>query len=380
MNCVYQTQCGGCLQRGLPVEEYRRTKIQKVRNILDTALVTQNYIWDEPVFLNDGSRRRAAMAFSYTKGQLILGFNAAGSSTICSVANCLMLTPAINAILADLKIFLQKFCAVKITEKDKRKSRKTTEKTLSGGDILILEADNGIDIVLEADITLNLDHRMEIFDYINGHNELIRFSHRRRGNEEAEPIVEKIKPVIKISHFDVFVAPGMFLQASKQGETALINTVMKYLGESGGQIADLFCGIGTFTYPMAAAGHKIAAYDSNESLLKSFAESVNRQMLHNVSIYKQNLFKYPLEVNQLQNFDAVVFDPPRAGASAQTKELSKLGADARLQKIIAVSCNPHSFVNDANNLISGGFKLKNITLIDQFVYSGHSELVALFTK
>lgn len=378
MGCQYQPQCGGCIYRNLSPEQYRRTKAEKVKNILDTGLISKEYLWEDPLFLNDGSRRRAALAFNCKKGKIILGFNAADSNEICDCSLCPMLTPALNDELAPLKNFLEKFCSITLTNKSKK--GKTPPKTLQSGDVLILEADNGLDFVLEADLELSLDHRMEIADYVNGREHIIRFSHRQKNDTAVETVVEKIKPLIRIGGYEVLAAPGMFLQASKSGETALIETTLRYLGETRGHIADLFCGIGTFTYALAALGNKVDSYDSNDSLLDGFRASVNRQMLNSVSVYKKNLFKDPLEASDLSRFDAVVFDPPRAGASAQVRELAKLQDCDKPEKIIAISCNPHSFVNDANILISGGYKLKKVTLIDQFVYSAHSELVALFTR
>ena len=92
------------------------------------------------------------------------------------------------------------------------------------------------------------------------------------------------------------------------------------------------------------------------------------------------MFKYPLDNAELQDIDVVVFDPPRAGAAAQAKALSSMPTDSRPQKIIAISCNPSTFVNDANMLIQGGYKLQEVTMVDQFTYSNHSELVGLFTN
>lgn len=103
-------------------------------------------------------------------------------------------------------------------------------------------------------------------------------------------------------------------------------------------------------------------------------------MISNIEIITKNLFKYPLDVKELQGFSAVVFDPPRAGAAAQVAELASLPQNERPEKIIAVSCNPGTFVNDANKLLESGYKLIEVTMVDQFVYSNHSELVALFTK
>ena len=102
-------------------------------------------------------------------------------------------------------------------------------------------------------------------------------------------------------------------------------------------------------------------------------------MLNNITITERNLFKYPLSGAELKGFAALVFDPPRAGAAAQMSEIAKLSPDQRPQKIIAVSCNPHSFVKDAAILLNSAYQLQEVTLVDQFSYSNHSELVALFT-
>ena len=103
-------------------------------------------------------------------------------------------------------------------------------------------------------------------------------------------------------------------------------------------------------------------------------------MIPNIEILNRNLFKYPLAGKELYGFSAIVFDPPRAGAKEQVTAISVLPSEEKPQKIIAISCNPHSFVRDANILISGGYELVSVTMVDQFIYSRHSELVALFEK
>ena len=154
---------------------------------------------------------------------------------------------------------------------------------------------------------------------------------------------------------------------------------MKYIGEHKGRIADLFCGIGTFSYPLCRnQDNKITAIDSSPELLEGFKQSVNRNQIKNVKIEARNLFKYPLDEQELSQLDIVVFDPPRDGAATQVKNLADCSNAPQI--VVAVSCNPHTFVNDANTLIDGGYTLKEITMVDQFIYSGHTELVALFEK
>lgn len=379
MGCIYQQSCGGCSFRDKTPEEYQTFKEQKVKGILNAGLKEHTYHWNKPVFLPDGTRRRAALAFSYGKNELLLGFNENKSNRIVNCEQCLMLTPKINAVLPSLRKFLAEFCAIKASRK--LKGKKIVVSSVNKGDVLILEADNGLDVVLEADGELTLDHRMAIFEYVNAAADIIRFSFRRKTEEQAEPVVEKLKPVIKIAGFDIYIAAGTFLQASKAGQDALISPVLKYIGATGGKIADLFCGIGTFSYPLAVnKENKITAADLNEPLLNGFKASLNANILHNVEIVKRNLFKYPFTAAELKGFKAVVFDPPRAGAAAQVAELAKMEQSDKPEKAVAVSCNPHSFVNDANILIAGGYKLEEVTMVDQFVYSNHAELVALFTK
>ena len=237
------------------------------------------------------------------------------------------------------------------------------------------------DIVLESLADLKVGHRMEIADFVNANDAVIRFSYRQNAFSPIEPIAAKLKPIIKIGKYEVEVAPGTFLQASKQGEEVLIGKVKEYVGNTAGKIADLFCGIGTFSYPLAEnSQNKIVAADVNKALLKGFKNSVYHNMIHNVEIIEKNLFKYPFTADELAEFEVVVLDPPRAGASAQVKELAAADELKKPKKVVMVSCNPHSFVNDANVLLDGGYKMDKAVMVDQFVYSKHTEMVALFTK
>lgn len=380
MNCEYQQYCGGCCFRDKTEEEYRRFKEDKVKRILAAALKQNDYVWEPPIFLPDGLRRRASMAFINDKNKLQLGFNENGNMRIVDCLKCPMLTPRLNALLPALRNFLEKLCAVKDMPKNKKKHH-LTPCCIQNGDILLLEADNGIDIVLESLAELKVGHRMEIADFVNANDAVIRFSCRKNAFSPIEPIVTKLKPIVKIGKYEIEVAPGTFLQASKQGEEVLIGKVKEYVGNTVGKVADLFCGIGTFSYPLAEnSQNKIVAADVNKALLKGFKNSVYHNMIHNVEIVEKNLFKYPFTADELAEFEVVVLDPPRSGALAQVKELAAAEGFKKPQKVIMVSCNPHSFVNDANVLIEGGYKMDKAVMVDQFVYSKHTEMAAMFTK
>lgn len=330
-----------------------------------------------PIFIKDGCRRRAELAFSMRKGKLILGFNAAQSHEIIDIENCLSLTVQLNNILPAIRNFLQIFCNIEQNKKVKNKIQKAA---IKNGDICLTKADNGIDILLHVQESPGLEHRMEISDFANNNPDIARIS-VSVNKAYPETITEKTKPYIKMGNREVLIPSGTFLQASSEGQQALIDSVLHYVGESKGNIADLFCGVGTFSYPLSQnLKNKITAVDSSEELLDGFKQTINKLMLPNIKIVRKNLFKYPLDAGELKEFDIIVFDPPRAGAKAQVEQISAMPTADKPQKIIAVSCNPHTFVNDADTLIEGGYRIKEITMVDQFVYARHFELVALFEK
>lgn len=376
MNCPYIEICGGCPLRNLTETEYQQTKKVWFDKIL-AALNQPEIAQDKPVFIADGSRRRAELTFEYSHKKLSLGFNAAQSHKIADIEYCLALTENLNNLLLQVRRFLEDLCQINITKKIKNKIIATN---INQGEIWLTEADNGIDILLEINASLNLEQRMLISEWAAENPQVIRLS-VRVNNGKPETIIEKIKPYINIAEYQVYIAAGTFLQPSKAGEQALINLVLQYAGKTTGKIADLFCGIGTFSYPLAAnMQNKITAVDSSAELLAGFKQTVNANIIPNIEILQKNLFKYPLDADDLKQFALVVFDPPRAGAAAQIKQFAQMSDVDKPQKIIAVSCNPHTFINDANTLLSSGYALEKITMVDQFVYSKHCELVALFIK
>lgn len=376
MSCPYQKICGGCRYRDMAEAEYHRLKEENFKKIL-SGLSQENIPFGPSVFIGDNVRRRASMAFSCRKGKLILGFNQSRSSELVDISACCLLTPRLNANLENIRSLLEELCAVPLASAKAKKGRKTVPQYISGGDVWLCEADNGIDIVLEFCGTPSLEHRMIISEKAQQYPDIIRISHREKVDSVTEPLIEKAKPLVKMGKYDVYIPSGTFLQPSKAGEQALVSLVMKYLDGKEGKIADLFCGVGTFSYPLAENNNnKILAADSSAALLDGFRRSLNKNRISNVEVVNKNLFKYPFDEKELAGYDVIVFDPPRAGAAAQTAQIAAFVNKPK--KLIAVSCNPHSFVNDANTLIAAGYHLREVTLVDQFAFSEHSELVACF--
>lgn len=375
MSCVFSSVCGGCCYRDMSYDEYCSLKQERFMRTI-SPVVSSSCKINSPIFIPDNTRRRASMAFEFSKQGLRLGFNQKSSHQIVDILSCSLLIPKLNGVLAFIRDLLSEICLTPYTIK---KGKKSLLSHICKGDVFICEADNGIDLVLEYDAPLSLEHRMIIFEKSQTNNDIIRISHRQSAFSVAETIIEKTPPIVKIGKYDVTIPAGTFLQPSVQGQQALTELVAKYLPNVKGLIADLFCGVGTFSYILAdLPNSKITAIDSSASLLKSFSDSVNRNQIKNIQIINKNLFKYPLAGAELEDFSAIVFDPPRAGASAQCKAIAS--SSVKPEMVVAVSCNPVTFVNDAKILISGGYELKEITMVDQFTYSDHSELVAFFTK
>ena len=373
--CSLFPTCGGCQYRNMEESDYRREKLDKFAKVMH-VIKQQDVKITDPIFIPEGTRRRAAMSFSYVKKHFCLGFNCSKSHEIADCHGCPILTPKLNANIENLRQLLSEICEESFPLK---KGKKMLAHVLDKGDVLMCEAENGIDILLEFPYELSLTHRMIIAERANQYPDIIRISWRPSPTAQAETILEKTQPFIMNNGVRVYIAAGTFLQASAAGEKALIETVRKYLGQCTGKIADLFCGIGTFSYALAQdKNNKVYAADSCTALLKGFQNTINTNQITNIQVEARNLFKYPLDEKELASYTAVVFDPPRAGAVAQAEKIAK--AEKRPSVVIAVSCNPHTFVNDANKLIEGGYTLKEVTMVDQFVYSSHTELVALFEK
>ena len=368
--------CGGCPLRGGDIASYREQKIKDFERIISN-IKNASPIIDNPIFIEDGLRRRAEMAFIYEKKELKLGFNENKSHNIVDVNQCLMLDKTLNILLPKIREFLKEFILISIDVKTKKK--RVEKKYIQSGSIRLLKADNGVDVLFILPFEPGVEHRMLVAEFVNGNKEVIRFCWQIN-NMPAEEIVTKSSPKLYISDYEIDIPVGAFLQASKEAETKMINKVMEYMGNVPSMVADLFCGLGTFSYPLSKVkGVEVLSVDSSGVSLKGLEKAIAVNQIHNIRVMNKNLFKYPLDEDDMKNVKALVIDPPRAGAHEQCRQIIQLPDAKKPQKIVFVSCNPNTFVYDADTLIFGDYKLEKITLVDQFVYSNHMELIALFT-
>jgi 23S rRNA (uracil1939-C5)-methyltransferase len=169
--------------------------------------------------------------------------------------------------------------------------------------------------------------------------------------------------------------PGAFLQATVEGEQALLRTVALAIG-SAKKVVDLFAGVGTFALPLAERA-EVHAVEGEAAMTAALAKAANNtEGLKRVTVETRDLFRRPLEDDEFKGVEAVVIDPPRAGADAQMAVLAR----SKVPVIASVSCNPISFARDAKVLIAGGYHLDWVQVVDQFRWSAHVELVAKFSR
>lgn len=175
------------------------------------------------------------------------------------------------------------------------------------------------------------------------------------------------------------LSPGAFIQATSESEAVMIERVQSACS-SAGRVADLFSGIGTFTFPLARQ-HQILAVEGALDAVQALENARNSApaagvKLKQVVVKHRDLFRRPLSVKELAGFDAVVIDPPRAGAQMQMEQLAQSG----VKTVVSVSCNPNTFARDARILVEGGYELNTVLPVDQFLWSTHLELVGVFTR
>ena len=291
------------------------------------------------------TRRRATLAGRRMKKGALVGFHARRSDVIVPIADCHVLTPPLVALIPSLE-----------------------EMTQLGGSrsgtlaFALTLTETGIDCAVTGGKALDAGLRAA----------LPRFRDRiARLTWGDEPVYADAAPVLRFGPARVAPPPGAFLQATPEGEAALVAAVTEAL-EGATRIADLFAGAGTFALPLArrAAVH---AVEGEAALLAALDHAARHaEGLRPVTTECRDLFRNPILPEDLRRLDGVAIDPPRAGAEAQTRAL----AAAQLPRIAMVSCNPVTFARDAALLIQGGYRLNWVQPVDQFRWTPHIELAA----
>ena len=348
--CRHFGVCGGCVAQHMPAAVYQDWKRRMV-----TSAFAQRGISAEigPLATIAGASRRRAVLTARRNGRDVeLGYHRQASDTLVPIGECPVLTPRIVKalpMLADLCALVLKEChEVRCT---------------------VLDAEPALDVCLTTE-----DGRI---------SEANRARLVQRAAEtgiarltlDGTIVLARARPTLQLGRAVVAPPPAAFVQAVGEAENLMAEQVISALGKAK-RLADLFCGVGTFTLRLARTA-RVLAVDSDAAAIAALADAArHNQGLKPIETRVRDLIREPLSPKELEAFEAVLFDPPRAGAKAQAESLAR----SKVRIVIAVSCHPPTLARDAEALIGGGFALAKVTPIDQFLYSAHVEAVAVFAR
>lgn len=347
--CSHAKSCGGCLMQhardGL-VEGWKR-------GIVEGALAGQGLsapirgVATSPA----RSRRRAVLSGRRTKGGALIGFHARASQLIIPVPNCQLLHPDLMAAMPALEALV-----------------------IAGGsrtaelDLMVTASLAGPDVVVTGGKPLDTALQLDLARIVEAHG-LARLTWG------DEVVAQRAPPMQRMGRALVVPPPGAFLQATAEGEAALLDAVRDAVGDAA-RIVDLFAGCGTFALPLAEQAD-LRAYEGDAAMIAALDRGWRQAPgLHRLTAEARDLFRRPLEPDEFKGVEAVVIDPPRAGAEAQCATLAR----SQVPVIAMVSCNPVTFARDARALVAAGYRLDWVQVVDQFRWSAHVELAARLSK
>ena len=347
--CRHFGTCGGCVAQHMSDRLYADWK----RSILVDAF-RHHGLQAEIAPLRRialGSRRRAVLtARQEAGGSVTLGYHRRKSTDLVDIEECPILEPAIVARLGALRSI-----AAAMPGRDIR--------------LTVLLTHGGLDV------SVNHDGRRPGPDAIAGLAQIAAAHGIARITLNGETVMDRAVPTLSFGGINAVPPPGIFVQAAEAAEVEISRLVVDTVGRSK-RVADLFCGVGTFTLPLARRS-RVLAVDGDQAAIAALASAGRHaQGLKPIETKLRDLFREPLSPRELKDFDAVVFDPPRAGAKAQAERL----AQSLVPLVVAVSCDPGTLARDLRILVDGGYNIDAVTPIDQFLFSAHVEAVAVLRR
>jgi 23S rRNA (uracil1939-C5)-methyltransferase len=348
--CQHFGACGGCAIQHWQTERYHAWK----RELVATTLAQAKIECEVFPLIDAHGRGRRRMTLHARKGShdvLRVGFAGAQSHDVVPIDRCPILDPGLDGALDAAWALAEALTGI--------------GKPL---DIQLTATDGGIDVDVRGSGPLAAASIAALSQLATKHG-LARLT------RHSELVLMRQAPGVTIGKARVILPPGSFLQATVAGEEALAALVVQHCGRAK-QVADLFCGVGPFALRLAEKS-RLSAFDSDAGAIASLQKAAaSTPGLKPVRAEARDLFRRPLVAEELRDFDAVVFDPPRQGAQAQAERL----AASKVPVVIAVSCNVATFARDARILVDGGYQIDGVTLVDQFRHTPHVELVARFKR
>ncbi|MGR3623194.1 class I SAM-dependent RNA methyltransferase [Pseudophaeobacter sp.] len=350
--CRHYKSCGGCQLQHASDEFVADWKLEIVKNALTAQGLEAEF---RPLHTSPAqSRRRATLAVRRTKKGAMAGFHGRASGVITPIPDCLLLDPALIAAIPLAEALAMAGA-----------SRKTP---LS---VTLTTSETGLDVLVREGKPLDSTLRGTLAALAGQHGVA-------RLTWEDEQVAMEQPPLQAFGSARVCTPAGSFLQATRDGEDALLASVLE-ITKGAKRVVDLFAGCGTFSLPLAASAEVYALESEPEMIAALEAGWRQGKGLKKLKSEVRDLFRNPLLPEDLKPFgafyEAAVIDPPRAGAEAQVAQL----AETQIPTIAYVSCNPVTFARDAKVLVAAGYRLNWVQVVDQFRWSAHTEVVASFT-
>ena len=353
--CPHFGACGGCALQHWDHAPYLAWKVEQVRALLAREGIETAFA---PAFAaGPGSRRRVSLhARKSGRDAVVLGYKARRSWNLVEIGACTIADPRLVAALPAMR----------------RLAAPLFEHPQSAPTLHATITDTGLDI----DITgverksggLSADARVQVAE-VAGAADFARVT------LAGDTLYQSRAAVVRFGQARVALSPGAFLQAVPAAEDAMAAFAMEAL-DGAAHVADLFCGLGTFAFRLAERA-RVTAADGDEPAIAGLKAGLgSAPSLKPITAEARDLFRRPLLAQEMKKIDAVLFDPPRAGAELQAREIARSGVPVA----VAVSCNPATFARDAAILIAGGFRLERVKPVDQFLWSPHIELVGVFSR
>jgi 23S rRNA (uracil1939-C5)-methyltransferase len=351
--CAHFALCGGCVLQHWRRDAYTAWKVGLIEQALKQRRVEAPPF--EPAMVGlPGERRRVDFVARRQGRRLLAGFHERASPRVVDVGICVVARPLLSALLGPM--------------------RATLADILPDGaaaDAVVNEVDTGLDVLIRPHKRLDLSiDRRQILVELAERADLARLSWGDR--EQAEPVVIRRRPLIVLGDVVVEPPPGAFLQATERGERTMRAAVADWAGDAP-RLADLFAGVGSLS--LGRRG-RLSLFESDRTSVAAVDTAARRIGGHRVVANRRDLFRNPLTPGELEAFDVVLLDPPRAGAAAQVAGIAASG----VPRLVYASCDPGSFARDARRLQDGGYRLEKLMPIDQFLWSAHLELIALFGR
>ena len=357
--CRHFGRCGGCVLQHWRDADYRTWK----GGLVSHALRQAGFTPPDPLPFIPGlpnERRRMDFAVRRAAGRIVLGLHEQRSAEVIDITGCLVLHPALMALFPPLRVLLQNLKAIR-----------------REGSVVINLLGSGPDMLLRTDAPLTLEDRIALTGFARDHG-LPQVS-QTQGNGVPETIGLLRPPITAMSGVSVRPPPGVFLQATAEGERAIIDAVLQGMPAkitSKTRVAELYAGCGTLTFALAKAV-RVAAYEGDAATVAALKQAINQGgIAGRIEAFQRDLARQPLSAKELAAFAGVVLDPPHGGAATQIGQI----AAALVPAVVYVSCNPATLSRDARMLHGAGYRLAAATAIDQFLWSARVESVSVFRR